>query len=158
MNSKSNINETLKRLQELEQEFGQPLNLSNFASVREMYKKYGWLKNWPGPPQMLDKNTTAFRLFALQEELNELAKGYANENLPEVADALVDLVIFALGTAALHNLPWKQLFEEVMRANNQKEIGQGSKLRSNGTPDLIKPLGWRGPRIKEILKKFGWKP
>jgi predicted HAD superfamily Cof-like phosphohydrolase len=108
-------------------------------------------------PHSLPVATVRFRLGALEEELRELREAYERDDLPGVADALVDLVIFALGTAHLHGLPWPELFVEVMKANMRKEAGVGNKER-NATQgfDLVKPPGWRPPNLLKILREHGW--
>lgn len=143
------------------------MSKSNYSQVVSMYRKFGFLDcdvpeaeaDQPAPtigaPRLLDSVTSNFRLKALKEELTELGKAYGNDDLAGIADALVDLVVFALGTAALHHLPWESLFEEVMRANMQKEIGQGRKARNDSNiPDLVKPAGWQSPDIHKILRRF----
>jgi predicted HAD superfamily Cof-like phosphohydrolase len=133
--------------------------MSNFIDVWMMYAKFGLMTNKnAGIPQLIDEETAAFRTLALREELSELEEGYVEKDLPKIADALVDLVVFALGTAALHNLPWEELFEDVMRANNSKVPQFTDKKERNGAGsiDLIKPEGWRGPDTENILKDWGW--
>ena len=133
--------------------------MSNFRNVSSMYWNFGLVDASSGIPRLIEDDTARFRLKALLEELQELEEGYQEKNLPKIADSLVDLVVFALGTAVLHNLPWEDLFAEVMRANNDK-IPQFSKLKErNGTTgsiDLIKPANWKGPDIEKVLSSCGW--
>ncbi len=132
--------------------------MSNFDDVREMYVKFGFSSSSVQSPVLIDDETAVFRLKAMLEELNELEEGYRELDLPKIADSLVDLVVFALGTAALHHLPWEDLFTEVMRANNSKvpQFSQLKERNGTGSIDLIKPNGWRGPDIEGILKDHGW--
>jgi NTP pyrophosphatase (non-canonical NTP hydrolase) len=132
---------------------------TNFASVAAMYMQFGMGRVNPNdPPHLIDGRTASFRIAALGEELEELAASYAADDLPNIADALVDLVVFAMGTAVLHNLPWEELFEEVMRANSSKVTGPGVKVRGYGLPDLLKPEGWKPPDIEGTLQEAGWRP
>lgn len=130
---------------------------TNFDMVSDMYEKFGFVseeRSMASIPHLIDKETTAFRIQCLKEEIIELEKGYAADDLLAVADALVDLVVFALGTARLHNLPWEILFLDVQRANMSKVVG--TKPSRGFKVDLVKPADWQGPKTKEILKLFGW--
>jgi len=93
------------------------------------------------------------RVACLQEELTELTDAVACKDLPGIADALVDLVVFAKGTAVQLGLPWAELFDDVMRSNMSKVRGVGKRGHA---VDLVKPDGWIGPRTEEVLAKYGW--
>lgn len=127
--------------------------MGNYDDVKKMYEKFGFVADGIVPPHLVGSEVATFRLEALQEELDELAEGYAENNLPKIADSLVDLVVFALGTAALHHLPWEDLFDEVMRANTSKvaQVTDIKKRNGAGSIDLIKPAGWKSPDIESIL-------
>jgi predicted HAD superfamily Cof-like phosphohydrolase len=77
--------------------------------------------SFENPPHLIPKDLQAFRLKFLHEELRELTEAYAANDLPKIADALIDLVYVAMGTAHLHNLPWDELWNEVQAANMRKE-------------------------------------
>ena len=84
-----------------------------------------------------------FRICAMQEELDE----YRQADTPEEElDALVDLVVFTLGTAErqqrLHI--FYAAFCRVMEANMKKELGANMK-RGSFHIDLIKPKNWIAP-------------
>ena len=88
----------------------------------------------------------AFRIVAMQEELDE----YKDATTPaDELDALVDLVVFALGTAERQGYlaVFEEAFNRVMQANMQKEIGTNQK-RGSFKLDLVKPEGWTGPEDK----------
>ena len=130
----------------------------NFASVKSMYEKFMLIDGGDNAPHLISDEKTVFRLKALSEELTELEDGYKEMDLEKIADALVDLVVFALGTAVIHNLPWEDLFNDVQRANMSKVPTFTNKKARNGggSMDLVKPDGWVGPKTAEILKKYGW--
>ncbi len=133
---------------------------TNFKSVKSMYKKFMLVDGDDyGTPHLISDEKAIFRLKALSEELTELEEGYKEMDLEKIADALVDLVVFALGTAVIHNLPWEDLFNDVQRANMSKVPMFTSKKARNGSGsmDLVKPDGWVGPKTAEILKKYGWR-
>lgn len=134
---------------------------SNFLEVVNMYVHFKILDEKAveeNQPHLLPDDMAVFRVRAIKEEVNELVKAYANDDLEGIADALVDIVVFVLGTAALHNLPWESMFKEVMEANMRKEAGPSVKPRGSGINqvDLLKPEGWEGPNIIQCLIDAGW--
>lgn len=130
--------------------------MNEFNLVKQLYIKYGFISGEECAPHELDMQTVNYRLRAIREELTELTRAYEKDDLAEIADALVDLTVFVMGTAALHGLPWDELFSEVHRANMSKIAGAGIKERSAGQRDLIKPVGWRKPDILGVLRRHGW--
>lgn len=131
-----------------------------FDLVVAMHKKFGLAHE--GPPRKLDADERNFRIMALHEELDEYAQA---ETLVEEYDALLDLLVFTLGTLYRQGLPAGPGFEEVMHRNLQKEVGQNGDKRGGFKKDLVKPDGWVGPekRLVEILEwsrrkgEKGWK-
>jgi len=106
-------------------------------------------------PMPLNAERMHERLECLSEELTELATAVLEDDFPGMVDALVDLVVFAKGTAVLLGLPWAALFDDVMRANNGKVRGVGHRGHA---VDLVKPPGWVGPKTEDILARHGWRP
>lgn len=115
---------------------------SNHALVRSMHKMY----RFPAPdaPTRLDRSIKIDRIRMMQEELTEYAMAV---DLEDEADALLDLVVFALGTAVMMGLPWEPMFAEVMRANFSKVREETDR----GEFDLIKPDGWTAPQLAKFL-------
>jgi hypothetical protein len=90
-----------------------------------------------------------FRIACMQEELNEYIE--ANTNADEL-DALVDLLIFTLGTIDRHG--WSNLlqiaFDRVMTSNMTKVLGKNKK-RGNFKLDLIKPEGFKHADLNDLF-------
>ena len=160
----------------------------NYRDVGEFHRRFHLAHaNDKTAPRLIDHALVEYRLRFLHEELEELEEGYTKRDLAKIADALVDLVYVALGTAHLHGLPWQALWREVQRANMTKERCEGDhpwvtcpvggvcaewcpgpscchrcdaprhkhSLRGN-VNDVIKPPGWRPPRVHEVLLAAGW--
>ena len=93
-----------------------------------------------------------FRICAMQEELDEYKEAKTAE---EELDALVDLVVFAFGTAERQG--WISIFEHayhrVMNANMKKEIGTNTK-RGSFKIDLVKPKGWKAPNHSDLIERL----
>lgn len=129
--------------------------MSLYSDVCQFHRKFGL--DCPGDgevSQLLDQDTQAFREKFLDEELSEFAQAWAARDLPAAADALVDLVYVALGTAALMRLPFDEIWAEVQRANMAKQRSSGdddplSVRRSR--LDVVKPPGWTPPDVAGVL-------
>lgn len=134
--------------------------MSDFDDVGKFHEKFGLFNtthNPPGPrPWNLD--LLKFRLRFLYEEVEEFEDGMAYEDVAAMADALIDIVYVAMGTAHLLGLPWSRLWDEVQRANMKKvrAAADGSNSKRNNSFDVVKPEGWEPPNIAGILRQHGW--
>lgn len=122
--------------------------------VRAFHNKFGFLDSGRFP-SMVTKRKLRERAECLQEELDEFKKAIESQDFAEQADALIDLVYFAKGTAVIMGLPWEDLWDDVQRANFSKE--RGITKRGHAF-DVIKPEGWQKPQGEAILKKHGFNP
>lgn len=89
----------------------------------------------------------------LEEEASELRDA---TELPDMVDALVDSMIFAIGGLYRLGLSPREAeacFHAVMDANFQKRAGQKAGRVFEGVADAVKPEGWQDPkaRIAKIL-------
>ena len=111
--------------------------------VKAMHQKFG-LENTTGPSD-LSEEEKQFRSDAMLEELHEYM---AADTLVDQYDALLDLIVFAVGTLERHGFPLLAGFEKVMEANMAKELGQNGEKRGGFKRDLVKPEGWTAPEAK----------
>lgn len=102
-------------------------------------------------PTNVDDATCRLRMRLMQEELDELHTAMLYRNLPEIADAIGDLLYVVLGTAVSHGIEMTPIFESIHRANMAK-VGGGKR------PDgkMLKPAGWVAPDHREALLDQGW--
>lgn len=124
---------------------------TNHEDVVRFFDKFGVPR--AVAPSLPDAETFRFRFHHLQEELIELADAFDSRNLEDYADALVDLVYLALGTAIVSGLPWQLLWDEVQRANMTKvrAAADGSDSKRGSPLDVVKPEGWVGPDHADAL-------
>jgi len=94
-------------------------------------------------------NERKFRIEAMQEELDEYFVSMTKE---DDLDAVVDLVVFALGTLERQGMldSFEEAFNRVMSANMQKELGPNDK-RGSFQLDLVKPEGWVAPDLSDLV-------
>jgi predicted HAD superfamily Cof-like phosphohydrolase len=133
------------------------MTFSNYQDVMNFTVKFklsdapSGLYPYPGhlKPVAMEK-----RIDFLLEEVKELVDAVSQNNLSKQADALIDIVYVAMGTAALMSLPWQQLWDDVHRANMNKErLTDPAKGHKVG---IGKPSDWVGPNTYYILNKAGY--
>lgn len=136
------------------------VNGPDFSCVGDFHRRFGLphIGTVTTPTLDVGRDVVQFRLKFLEEELAELKEAYERDDLPGVADALVDLVYVALGTAHIHGIPWGPAFGEVHAANMQKEraASDGSNSKRLHSFDVVKPDGWEPPDVAEVLRDSGW--
>lgn len=99
-------------------------------------------------PHMLERERSLARADWMREEVDEFLEA---ENVYGQADAMIDLIYFALGTMVEMGIPPQELFEIVQAANMEKLWPDGKPhFREDGK--VIKPEGWQPPEPK--LKKL----
>ncbi len=125
--------------------FGSP----ECADVAAMHEKFGLTLNHE--PTDLRPEQLRQRHRFLVEEVNEMGDAIEAGNIPEVIDALVDIVVVALGTAVMMGIKWSLHWREVRRANMSKVRGPDSRRRGQ---DLLKPEGWQKPDHQKVLDTY----
>lgn len=134
---------------------------SNFTDVGIFHRKFGlYSVNTQGiGPREVSPELVQFRINFMQEELDEFKEAYETKDYAKLADALVDLVYVAMGTAHLFGFPWGRIWNSVQKANMAKRraLKDGSDSARGSQWDIVKPEGWTPPNVQEILRSYGWK-
>ena len=111
--------------------------------IAEMHRKYGVNEAVEKFSAEKLQKFLEFRINFIEEELNELKE---SDNPEDAVDALIDICVVAIGTLNAFQVNSKTAWDEVLRANMEKEVGvKDSRPNPLGLPDLIKPEGWVGP-------------
>ncbi len=121
------------------------------ADVHRFHSKFSLIRN--KRPSHLTRRKLVERIDCLSEELMEFRNAIDHQSLADQADALVDLVYFAKGTAVMLGLPWSQLWDDVQDANMRKVPG---RTKRGHRVDVTKPQGWVGPKTNDILYGAGY--
>jgi predicted HAD superfamily Cof-like phosphohydrolase len=136
------------------------LKQSLFEDVGDFHEKFGLPCYRQGTmPHFPPVDVIQFRFRFMEEELTEFAEACTEDNLAKAADALVDLVYVALGTAHLMGVPFDQCWAEVQRANMTKVRASGADdplSKRKHSLDVVKPQGWTPPDIEGVLRQEGW--
>lgn len=135
---------------------------TNYADVHAFHTHFGLPA--PALPEQLTEDVFLFRTRFMQEELDELGQAFYSlhqppltepQRLAEMADALIDLVYVAMGTAVMMGLPWQLLWDEVQRKNMQKvKVLSAQDSKRGHAFDIKKPEGWTPPDIERLLEQF----
>ena len=104
----------------------------------------------PERPTQLSPARKAYAVKHLGEELDEFRFAWEDGNLPEQADALVDLIYVAAGRLLEMGIAPGAAFDEVHAANMKRRPGRNAK-RGNADHDAVKPEGWQPPDIARWL-------
>ena len=87
--------------------------MSHFDDVGDFHLKFGLPVAGEGHcdmPHLTDADTFLFRLnFIVEEGVSELTTSFRKKDLPGIADALVDLVYVAHGTAHYFGIPFNEV-------------------------------------------------
>jgi len=119
--------------------------------IKAFHEKFG-LENLDPEPKRLGTDEATFRIKFMQEELDEFAAAEREGNLEDMADALVDLVYVALGTAYLMGIPFDACWQEVQWANMRKVRAESAADSKRGSKfDVVKPEGWEAPDLRPLL-------
>lgn len=130
--------------------------MSFLSDVKAFHARFGMLDYSPTDiePRHVTRRKLCERLECMREELVEFEEAIETQDLAALADALVDIIYFAVGTAAQMNLPLQALWDDVHRANMAKVRGVGHR---GHTVDVVKPESWVAPIGASILQAYGYR-
>jgi predicted HAD superfamily Cof-like phosphohydrolase len=113
------------------------------GDIRGMHDFYEFTKRVAEFDKDQLKKLLEFRKNFLREEMAELDSSTTAE---DVVDALVDIIVVALGTLDTFGVDTAKAWIAVHNANMRKAPGvKPSRPNPLNLPDLIKPFGWCGP-------------
>ena len=122
--------------------------------IHDMQTKYQ-TREWVENNQDKLKQFLEFRIDFLQEELDETSGALVNTDAEEIVDGLIDLCVVAIGTLDAFGVDPYKAWDEVLKANMQKEVGRkATRPNPLGVPDLVKPDDWEAPSHKGNYGKF----
>lgn len=90
---------------------------------------------------------------SLGSEYFELLDALRQNDVPEAIDALCDIIYVAIGIGLRFGIDITAAFEDVHDSNRQK--GRAAPMtmgRGDGNGGSIKPPGWVGPRIRQLIE------
>jgi len=133
---------------------------SFFQDVGLFHKKFDLPRLGDGPPDLLEDDVLTFRTKFMVEELQEFRDACEAKDLAGAADALVDLVYVALGTAQMMHVPFDECWAAVQKANMAKvraTSADDERSTRKHKFDVVKPDGWVAPDIMKVIRQ-NWIP
>ena len=122
-----------------------------FKDMQDMHIKYG-VNKWVQAEKQSDVEIKRFNQFMdfrinmMQEDRDEPRNAFINKDPEEIVDGIIDLCVFAIGTLEVFGVDANKAWDEVYKANMNKEVGiKEGRPNPLGLPDLVKPKGWKGP-------------
>ena len=121
------------------------------AMVAAFHRQFGLI----APDDVdLERFPGDLRVRLIQEEADEFAAAVRDRDLPEMVDALCDLLYVTYGAAVALGVDLEPFFAAVHEANMAK---RGGYPREDGK--WMKPDGWQPPDIGRLLReRHGWAP
>lgn len=95
-------------------------------------------------PKMMEYDRAQKRYNWMKEEIDEFLEAVKEKDLVEQADAMIDVMYFALGTLVEMGIRPDELFEIVQKANMSK-LWEDGKPHYNAEGKTIKPASWKDP-------------
>lgn len=114
----------------------------SFDAVKLFHEKFG--HPVADKPTFMHKERAEKRYKWMLEEINEFLEA---EEIVEQADAMIDVIYFALGTLVEIGVKPDALFEIVQHANMSK-LWEDGLPHYNEDGKTIKPEGWEDPHEK----------
>ena len=123
-----------------------------FEKVKEFQEVFGLPVS--GKPVMLTPDRINVRAGWLREEIDEFEEA---GNIYEQADAMIDLMYFALGALVEMGVKPENLFDIVHEANMSKLWSDGKVHRRESDGKVIKPPEWEDPepKIRAAIDSMG---
>lgn len=116
------------------------------ADIAEMHAKFGVNRVVNGLSAEQLNTYLKFRLDMVQEEVDEAKKAFNEKDADGIVDALIDNIVFAIGTLDAFGVDAYTAWNRVHAANMAKNPGvKPGRPNPYGFPDLIKPEGWTAP-------------
>lgn len=123
-----NINDAWEKVSEFHEAFSHPVSKTPVLIEQERVRaRYNWML----------------------EEIDEFIEA---STITDQADAMIDLIYFALGTLVEMGIKPQKLFDIVHNANMSK-LWPNSEQRYNGEGKTIKPPNWVDPyeRLEKVI-------
>ena len=100
-------------------------------------------------------NDSQFKLYLklIEEEVGELAEAINKGDKVESLDALLDIIVVAIGAVHSMNVDGEGAWREVMGSNLAKIDRQTGKVKLREDGKVLKPFDWRKPELEKYIIK-----
>jgi predicted HAD superfamily Cof-like phosphohydrolase len=119
--------------------------------VKEFHKAFN--HPFKETPTLLTLERAEKRYNWMKEEIDEFIEATKNCDIVEQADAMIDVIYFALGTLVEMGVEPENLFNIVQHANMSK-LWEDGKPHYKEDGKIKKPEGWQDPHNNLALEVF----
>ena len=123
--------------------------MTNFEKVKELHRQYDVITQTR--PSFPDPDTVQLRVDLIEEELQELITGIAENDIVEVADALTDILYVVYGMGDVFGIDLDKTFAEVHRSNMSK-LGEDGRPIFRADGKVLKGPNYSPPDLTKILE------
>jgi predicted HAD superfamily Cof-like phosphohydrolase len=104
-------------------------------------------------------NKEQFELYAklIGEEVNEFWTAVEQQDDVEIFDALIDIIVVAIGAGLSKGYPMGAGWDTVLASNMRKINPMTGTVDKREDGKVIKPAGWRAPNLARLLEKVNAK-
>ena len=121
---------------------------NNFGKAGEFMNVFG--QETLTRPTLPNFDLAGLRLDLIQEEVDELREGLANQDIVEIADALTDILYVVYGAGHAFGIDLDKCYQEVHRSNMTKLDADGNPLfREDGK--VMKSDSYEPPNLTKII-------
>jgi predicted HAD superfamily Cof-like phosphohydrolase len=121
---------------------------NNFGKAGEFMNVFG--QETLTRPTLPNSDLAGLRLDLIQEEVDELREGLANQDIVEIADALTDILYVVYGAGHAFGIDLDKCYQEVHRSNMTKLDADGKPLfREDGK--VMKSDSYEPPNLTKII-------
>ena len=123
--------------------------MTNFEKIKEFHKAF---KRFSGvTPELPNKKLIKLRIKIMKEEMKELIEAIKENNLPNIAKELSDVLVVVYGTADSYGINADKAFDLVHKANMSKlDINGQPIMRDDGK--ILKGPNYQEPNMKSFIK------
>lgn len=110
---------------------------------------------WASGQKVDEPDVEQFKLYAklIGEEVNEFWDAVDKKDEVEIFDALLDIIVVAIGAGISAGYPMQLGWDEVILSNMRKVNPQTGKVERREDGKVLKPANWRAPNLRKVLEQ-----
>jgi predicted HAD superfamily Cof-like phosphohydrolase len=109
---------------------------------------------WACGQQVDEPNQEQFEMYAklIGEEVNEFWDAIDKKDNVEIFDALLDIIVVAVGAGISAGYPMQLGWDEVVLSNMRKVDPKTGRVLRREDGKILKPANWRAPNLLKVLE------
>jgi predicted HAD superfamily Cof-like phosphohydrolase len=111
---------------------------------------------WACGQSVEEPNTEQFKMYArlIGEEVNEFWDAVDRKDDIEIFDALLDIIVVAIGAGISAGYPMQYGWDEVVLSNMRKIDPSTRKVARREDGKILKPDGWKPPNLLKVMERY----